>query len=599
MTRDEILQSLLDVGLIDSEYVDEVKKKVSASADANILIGALRADLQDVRPSDLAFAIGIPLTELKSIPMVSSLSAVDPREDAGPGFLDPVALGESFAEGLGDVEAGINTIPGSLAELLDGGDGEDFDEFAIGMALTDVYKELKERGDLTPTEQQELYAVVAGGVKSRRDIENAVKKLRLAGATSEDLGEYSDFPLTQEGDVAAEGEYLGQDRRTTYTPQGVGADIEAQAAVESQGWGEFDSFRSLTEAMGMATQERPPLLDTEKQTTTGLMIDFGEGQLVDYNFPDPIGPGPDAIMDRATGAVLTNEMYNLIRTDAALRKRYQELGKPTEAINELLESGKFNVPGRTQLGKNYIPVEDIGVPSVAPSRPWETQAYNWSQGSGAAQWGSMAAYSRRAKVKYMIDSGVATPEQAADYSNPFSLSGAQQWGRVLGVSRELQVAPYEAMNSMGAEISRIRSLVNRSGGGYGGGSSGPTYSVPASLREIPDYKTLAERTKGIFQQELGRDMEDWELSALADELKDKYVQANRDRIQIHKAAWDDAVSGGSTDVDFTEVEEPTEGLEFDIGEKYEDELARYDRVEDRASNRMLLMDSIAVGERMV
>ena len=52
-------------------------------------------------------------------------------------------------------------------------------------------------------------------------------------------------------------------------------------------------------------------------------------------------------------------------------------------------------------------------------------------------------------------------------------------------------------------------------------------------------------------------------------------------------------------MDFGEVEEPEEGLLYDVGEKYEAEMDRNVRVEDRASNRRLLIDSISVGERMI
>jgi hypothetical protein len=132
--------------------------------------------------------------------------------------------------------------------------------------------------------------------------------------------------------------------------------------------------------------------------------------------------------------------------------------------------------------------------------------------------------------------------------------------------------------------------------GYG---SRPKYSVPASLRDIPDYKALATESRQVFRGKMGRDMEDWELALLSDELGESYKNQNEQLIKLHKASWDDAMSGGTMEVDYGEVEDPNKSIQFDIEEKYANELDRQERVEDRSMSRNLMMDSITTGRRMI
>ena len=94
-------------------------------------------------------------------------------------------------------------------------------------------------------------------------------------------------------------------------------------------------------------------------------------------------------------------------------------------------------------------------------------------------------------------------------------------------------------------------------------------------------------------------MEDWELALLSDDLKDKYVDEQTSKQEIHKQAWDDALAGGSVSVDFTEVTNPLQAQQYDTRETYAGELDRQVRVEDRANNNRLMMNSITVGQRMI
>jgi len=386
------------------------------------------------------------------------------------------------------------------------------------------------------------------------------------------------------------------------------AEAEAAAVIEAQEAqaasdpiGDYGSFDQLLGQLGIAGEQvsSQGIKDTDKVEIGTISTRLADGSVITTKGYDLVGP--DRILDRATGTVMTNEMYNIIRRNETIAADYSAMGKPAPAIQELLDSGMFRdptkVPGLT--GKAFMPLEDLGIASVSPTAPWQRDAYNWTAGSGSAQWQSMSARSRRANTKYMVDSGMVPGGEVGGFDNPFSLAGGRQWEQILGVSREKQIAPQSAMNVIGAEVNRVRDIASQysSGGGYGSASA-PKYSVPASLRTIPDYKSLAQQTKSSFLAELGRDMEDWELALMSDVLGEAYKKRNTQLISADRAAWEDAVSGGTVSVENIEVLDPAETLQFDIEDTYADELQRYDQVEDYGQSRGLLMDSIVTGQRM-
>ena len=211
----------------------------------------------------------------------------------------------------------------------------------------------------------------------------------------------------------------------------------------------------------------------------------------------------------------------------------------------------------------------------------------------------MTVRERKDKMKMMHDQGLVTDEQyeVMGLTGSLNLVAMSIWESVIGFSSEQQFDPLASLKMIADQKRTIEATAPR--GSSGGGRIVPRDSVPASLRTIPDYKTLATQTKGIFDERVGRDLEDWELAILADEMKKKYSKQNDQMIAAHKEWWNDSIAGGTVDVDFTDVEDPAAALEYDIEEKYADELDRKERVEDRANSRRMLMDSITTGQRMI
>lgn len=622
MTRDDILQKLLDLGLIKASEITKAKSNIPSDASERATIAVLKSQLKDLRTSDFAAAVGLSVIDFQGIPA----SATPPVTSATAPDVSEAPEGE---------------IPGL---------SEDFDSYAIGTKLTDIYKALKSRGALTTDQEKALFEKVAGGVTSYRDVEAILNDMRSYGATADELDvldEAYTSPDYGEGFAPEEQAFLDKNQ-----PEygGVAALEQEQeeriaAGLEPEGSTWEDRF----DASGIGADE--DVRDAPK----------GPDRLRYYK-------DENFILDRATGKTLSEEQWSRIKEGGEYAEGYTATRRISEVAAELLGSGKFKgafgtktetvigsdgkpvldsagnptyriadvvkgpepsgpryewvteggydadlgryitkrirkeIPDWKQPNRNFLPVEDLALPTPVVTEAWQAPSYDYSVGGGRAEWLGFSERQRAMRSRYMEDQGLISGDEIdamGGYAGTaLNFAMMDIWENVSAISSQLQYSQFDAMNAIGTQIA-MNKAAQGGGGGRGGGGGGPTYSVPASLREIPDYKTLAERTKSVFDSELGRDMEDWELAILGDELKDKYTQANIQRIAIHKEAWNDAVSGGSTDVDFTEVEEPEEGLMFDIGEKYKSEIDRYDRVEDRASNRRLLMDSISIGERMV
>lgn len=300
------------------------------------------------------------------------------------------------------------------------------------------------------------------------------------------------------------------------------------------------------------------------------------------------------IFDRASGAVMSKNMYEILQKETTVREAYKGAKRPTSAVRGLLDKPFFSGRGP------QMPVEDIAIPSLLPSEAYEIDPYLYGgKTESIAEWSGMSVRERKMRMRLMADGDMLSEENinVMNFSDPYNEQAIQMWDAAKQLSEVHQVDPIHVLTQQGRLNREANAIASRSRGG--GGRVGPTYSVPASLREIPDFKTLAQNTKALAGTALGRDLEDWEVSLLSDELKDEHITANEQRIAIHKQAWDEAISGGSVDVDFTGVEDPNKALSYDIEEMYGSEIARNERVDDRANSRRLLMDSISMGQRMI
>lgn len=310
------------------------------------------------------------------------------------------------------------------------------------------------------------------------------------------------------------------------------------------------------------------------------------------------------IIDRVSGRALTKQQYSILKKNDLARAAYKRTRPTSSSMQQILDSGVFfgeGVSNKNTTNRNgRIPIENIEIPTLFPEKSWERDPYLY--GGAAESRAELIGMSTRERERVMLSMSRALmlPDQPVDLMNfvsPFNEEVETQWDIAKTLSEAWQMEPLDVIAGIGRANRSEEAAARRQ---YrGSGAAKPKYSVPASLRSIPDYKTLAQETKGVFSQELGRDMEDWELALLADELKNNYATENAQLRAINREAWDDAVAGGSGEVDLTAVEDPTAALQFDIQESYSNELDRKERVVDRANNRRLLMDSLSIGERMI
>jgi hypothetical protein len=272
--------------------------------------------------------------------------------------------------------------------------------------------------------------------------------------------------------------------------------------------------------------------------------------------------------------------------------------------NEMSESQRQEAIRLSQT-EDYapqIPVEDLAIPALVPTQPWEVPRNRYRQGDGFSDWMSFSTSKRTATLSYMHDQGlIPTPayEEMVDNSSS-SVINLMAMEIYDAATQMAGVTGYDVNHIIGVMGDRKRqndAIAAAQSRGYG--RSAPRYSVPASLREIPDYEALAQESKEIFGNRLGREMEDWELAIVSDELQRAYKMQNKEKIEAHRAAWEDAVSGGTVDVENIEVTNPAYEVDYYLEEKYEAELDRQDRVQERQLNNALLLDSLVTGKKMI
>jgi hypothetical protein len=350
----------------------------------------------------------------------------------------------------------------------------------------------------------------------------------------------------------------------------------------------------------------------------------------------------DFVVDRSTGQAYSIDEWTLIKTDPQVRAKYEATKVTAPAIQEILNKPFFkdqyiqsqqndmvgNISGESgAYGAYWSDLDNVRewqrlqgqktggpqiemdpfVPSPSITNPWEADTFDFKKGQASADWMSMTTRERSMRQKLMKDNGLISDKEWANMggnmygttgiavpmqSSPFDLQLMNIWEDAYAMSSTFQMDPLTALGVMGDAKARSAAPTR----GYG---SAPKYSVPASLREVPDYKALATESRSVFRQKVGRDLEDWELALLSDELGDSYKNRNDQLIKLHRSAWDDAVAGGTMEVDYGEVEDPNKSLQFDIEEDYANELDRQERVEDRSLSRNLMMDSITTGRRMI
>ena len=186
-------------------------------------------------------------------------------------------------------------------------------------------------------------------------------------------------------------------------------------------------------------------------------------------------------------------------------------------------------------------------------------------------------------------------EGTAGGVDPSGVSEVQINGyrQALGAAGYLGTGPMGAIRAVGA--TNKYTGTTRGGGGGGGGGRAP-FSVPASLRTIPDYATLQQNVTDMMRQAMGRKPEDWEVTMLADEMQTQYKAKNAASIDAARAAYEQGNRGVGTEI---EVPDPGQRTQKYLEETWANEIDRRQDVGERANTNNLLMQSLTQGAKMV
>lgn len=514
---------------------------------------------------------------------------------AGSLIRSGLGLEGSLSQGIGGDEGGLQFKEDSYLSKESGARREQ-----RGTVADNVRAELDrllDNGDISSAEYKRLKSKHAGnyGYQDYTEILDSLRDIYT------EIGEDADFATKQGQQFVLR--QLMQERSFTDDP-------ELPEAISEEGV--EDEVQTVPDASntGVVDGAEDPYNFYADGVGAGVFLPSGDASQVQsteraaFQYRNEFNQvvSADFIVDRSTGQTYSIDEWTLIKTDPVIRARYESTKVTAPAIQEILDRPFFSGTGP------QIPIEDLGIPSASPTQPWETDTYDFKKGQASADWMSMTTRERTMRAKVMKDNGLISDDQWAnlggqEYGNtgiavpmnisPMNLVFQGIWENAYAMSSTFQWSPISALGVMGDQLAMNRAPTR----GYG--SSAPKYSVPASLREVPDYKALATESRQVFRGKMGRDMEDWELALLSDELGDSYKNQNDQLIKLHRAAWEDAVAGGNMEVDYGEVEDPNKSLQYDIEEDYANELDRNERVEDRALSRSLLMDSITTGRRMI
>ena len=283
------------------------------------------------------------------------------------------------------------------------------------------------------------------------------------------------------------------------------------------------------------------------------------------------------LWDPATGVTFPNFVLGMLEQDEEQTEQYLASNPPrpgVEIVNPNLEG--------------MIPVGDLTVPTAIPTSPDHRPMYDWRAGDQVWYWREMSPERRSAFVRAATQYGIIDPEQAqgTDLTNPFSLAGQQLLSQALGVSRDLQIDPLAAMHELG-RYQRFTDAEQQA-------QTRAPFSVPASLRTIPDYPTLQQRVTELVRDELGRDPKDWEVVLLADELQRQHRNQNDAMIAAARDAYDGKTVGG-----YVEVPDPATRTQRFFDETYANELNRLQDIGEAQVSNRLIVEAIARGSNMV
>lgn len=362
----------------------------------------------------------------------------------------------------------------------------------------------------------------------------------------------------ESGDVRA----TSLDRRTP--GEGV-AQIQANRIAESV---------QIGETVKAAVEQNIPIMDA--LTQTGVITGEDEEPMSSLIFPEGFGSG---INDAAHIKMVTSDDYSPWGPDQSREEMAQHMD--TMIFKDIVDSrGREHREGREYWKNQY------------------RQPGGYVAGQEVLTWAGMSTRTRMRLEDKWVDAGLLDPD-GGYVPGSMGMPQLQAMRASMGVANLIGVGYETATNTMVRDFQAFQRAEARRAARRGGGGGGrASFTVPASLREIPDYESLAQDARNRFRQRLGRDPEEWEEAILADHLGARHRESNAERIKAARAAFY-AAQGGGQGVMEVEVPNPELRNQRFIEERYGPEIDRQERIEDQAVTNKLMIDAITRGTQMV
>jgi len=261
----------------------------------------------------------------------------------------------------------------------------------------------------------------------------------------------------------------------------------------------------------------------------------------------------------------------------AANKAKEESGTGTEAPSKTYLGGispDEYYPGqdKTVPGSKYGYGSGAAVPTAEEQETYGEDQYRrqYITGDGAQMVGGWSPERLSAYEELMLDAGLLTP---GSYT-PGQMGREQidGWEYVLGEANYFGLSP----QSMIQRLARLGRNTPRGGGGGGRGRS--------TAYTIPDYDTLAQNAKNMLRQTVGREINDWEMSLVADELQKNY-RKKATQLQAAQLA-------GSGEFEVTDPQTVTQAF---VEDQYSDEISRISGIQENTFNNQLALKTFMQG----
>ncbi len=289
----------------------------------------------------------------------------------------------------------------------------------------------------------------------------------------------------------------------------------------------------------------------------------------------------------------------------------REGGAPDEAAHiRMMRGGGYRPWGEHTRGEvsrltiAAMKTEPLRGAEAAYWRDQFTTIGAYSSGQELLEWSNLSASTRARLEQKMVDAelpGMSNEDGVLSYRpgalGAPQLNGLRQFmmeGTSLGLGYEVaadkMVEDKKAFNRWEAAVEANRPR--------GAGARAPSFSIPASLRQIPDYESISQDVQNLFRQRLGRDAEDWEIQVLAEDMQDQYRNRNTEMIKAARAAFWQAQGGASGTME-VEVPDPVLRQQAFIEERYGIEIDRLQQTGDTSITNRRMVDAITRGSQMV